>query len=211
MKRRSLIMATLISLLLSSAANAARFEFDGHIAYHNDVAFINFSLENDATDVRVYTDSFNFGIDGNFDPITALWTGGGTLLAQNDDIETDAFNWDSGFFLPSLETGDYMFTVAAYNNFVIGTDEYDGSFSESDNIMLSNGFLLGDETQIPIEEWALFDGAGTTGMSGYYHVVLDGVDHAHQQDPSAAPEPATMFLLGSGLTGVAVIRKRFRK
>lgn len=210
--KRTLIIGILISLLLSSAASAARFEFDGHIAFHNDVAFIGFSLESDATDVHVYTDSFNYGLDGNFDPITALWSGDGTLLAQNDDISTSSFNWDSGFFLSSLESGDYMFTIAAYNNFVTGTDPYDGSFSESDNITISNGFLFDDESPIPIEDWYLFDGYGTTGLDGYYHVVLDGVDHASQeQDPSATPEPATMILLGTGLGGLAAIRRKFKK
>jgi len=210
--KRTLIISILACFLLSTAASAARFEFDGYITYHNDVATINFSLESEATDVSVYTDSFNFGLDENFDPITALWTGDGVLLEQNDDINTSSFDWDSGFFLDSLEAGDYMFTIASYNNFAKGTDPGDGSFPDSAEIMLEDGFLRDDNTPIPIEEWALADGYETTGMSGYYHVVLDGVDSASQPaDPSASPEPATMFLLGSGLIGLAGIRKKIKK
>lgn len=208
--RHLLIITTVFALLLSSSAWAARFEFDGTIDFHNDIALIGFSLDSTASNVNVYTDSFNFGLDGNFDPITALWHADGTLIAQNDDISTGAFNWDSGFFLDSLDAGDYFFTVASYNNFAKGTDPSDGSFSQWDEIMMSDGFMLDDDSPVPIEEWALADGMETTGMSGYYHVVLEGVDSAFQEDPdtSATPEPGTLFLLGSGLLGFIGARRK---
>ena len=52
---------------IAGSASAASFTFDGNITYHNDIVQIGFSLDNDATDVRVWTDSFMNAT--NFDPI----------------------------------------------------------------------------------------------------------------------------------------------
>src|SRR5690606_24486924 len=112
--------AVLAAALLTAAvpSQAALFNFTGHITNHNDVIQVAFTLNNDATNVRVWTDSFNSGT--NFDPITALWTADGTRLAENDDnpyVGSGQTHFDSGFILPILSAGSYIFTVATYNNF----------------------------------------------------------------------------------------------
>lgn len=186
-------LCTLALLAPISAANAALINFEGDIQYHNDVITINFTLDNDATNVRVWTDSFNNGV--NFDPITALWNANGSLIAENDDDDTidpaTQTYYDSGFILPTLAAGDYFFTVATYNNFAIGTD-------------ISQGFDFDNQTAIELSNWA--QPASSTNMGTHWSVWLDGVDSA--SNPNAVPEPSSIALLGLGLLGLARFRKQ---
>ena len=72
--------------LTAVAAHAANFTFSGNIQNNTDIVQIQFGLLADATNVGVWTDSFQSGV--NFDPITALWHRVGsdyTLIGQNDD------------------------------------------------------------------------------------------------------------------------------
>ncbi len=64
------VLVTAVISVYTSFAFAASFSFDGNITYHNDIVKVNFTLDNDSTNVRVWTDSFQDGV--NFDPITAL-------------------------------------------------------------------------------------------------------------------------------------------
>ena len=91
-------------LAASATSQAALINFTGEIEYHNDVVYTYFTLNQDTNNVRVWTDSFQSG--DNFDPITALWSGDGNLIAQNDDdasINPDTQTYyDSGFNLSFL-------------------------------------------------------------------------------------------------------------
>lgn len=185
--KRVLILTACLVLLVSTAATAATFSFSGNIVNHNDIVTINFSLLNNATNVSVWTDSFQDG--ANFDPITALWDSAGNLIAQNDDNPTvgpGQTYWDSGFFLPTLSAGNYFLTIASYSNFASGPH-------------ISNGFAYDGQTPIPIQNhW--------NGGAGYWHVILDGVDAA-----SSVPEPSAFMLIGSGLAGLFFMKRRMQK
>ncbi len=184
--KRKIVLFLLGFVFMPALASAASFNFTGTISYNTDVVQITFTLLNDATNVSLYTNSFNGG--ANFDPITALWTGSGALIAQNDDIDTASINFDSGIYLSSLSAGTYILTIAAYDNW-------------SNGLTLAEGFWYDGTEPVAITEWS--------GGSGYYSVVLEGVDSA--VDTTAVPEPATVLLLGLGLVGAAVARKKFRK
>src|SRR5690554_5294669 len=128
MKSVQSIIAGIALATAASTSSAALINFTGTIDYHNDVVYTYFTLDQDATDVRVWTDSYMTG--QNFDPITALWKADGALIDENDDEDTinpaTQTHWDSGFSLASLAAGDYIFTVATYNNFALGTSLSDG-------------------------------------------------------------------------------------
>jgi hypothetical protein len=189
MKRTIGVVTIFLGMCLTSLAGAATLDFGGTLHYNTDIAQFTFSLDSDATNVRVWTDSFQDGI--NFDPITALWTSSGTLIAENDDNATinpsTQTYWDSGFALSTLAAGDYIFTIATYDNFARGTT-------------LADGFRFDGTTPVPIEQWWV-------GKPGYYHVWFDGVDSVV---PPSVPEPSTFLLLGAGLFGIGLLRKRLK-
>ncbi len=181
-------------------SSVSLFHFDGWIDYHNDVVYSYFSLADDANDVRIWTDSFESG--ANFDPITALWRASdGYLLGQNDDNPyinpgTQTY-WDSGMEFSTLAAGDYIFTIASYDNFASGN-------------YLSDGFYYDGAQPIPIEQWWVYG-------EGYWSLWLEGVDTAEvpgddePEDPGQpVPEPTTLLLFGLGLPLVSRFRRRTR-
>jgi hypothetical protein len=192
----------------SSMASAATFTFSGNIANHNDVIRVDFNLAADATNVRVWTDSFlatgptQTGPGTNFDPITALWNADtGALIAQNDDnasIATGQTYFDSGFSLASLTAGNYFFTMATYNNWANGTT---GSLSPVAGVVYSNGFNFDNQTPIAIADWNQPANSGNA-RGTFWRINLDGVDGATgPQNPNAVPVPGAVWLFGSAIAG----------
>jgi hypothetical protein len=199
MKLKLMVVAS--TLALSTIANAATFVFSGNIQNHNDVVRIDFNLTTNATNVRVWTDSFlatgptQTGPGTNFDPITALWNADtGARLGQNDDndsIDPSQTYFDSGFSLASLAAGNYFFTMATYNNFSSGTN-------------ISNGFNFDGQAPIAI---ANFNQPANEGnlRGTFWRINLDGVDGASNPDvppnPGAVPLPGAVWLFGSAIAG----------
>ena len=182
-------------MLLATSAQAAQFDFGGNIANHNDVIQISFSLASDATDVKVWTDSYLDGV--NFDPITAVWSQAGSswnLVGQNDDnpnLVPGLTKFDSGLSFGSLAAGNYLFTIATYNNWANGTT-------------LAQGFNFDNQAPIPLAIWD--QPASTVNMGTRYSVHLSGVDVA-----APVPEPETYAMLLAGLGVLGWARRRQAK
>ncbi|MFL1406533.1 DVUA0089 family protein [Marinobacter sp. M1N3S26] len=196
MKKSTALLAGCL-MSFSGMSSAALINFTGSIDYHNDVIYTYFSLDADATDVRVWTDSFMGG--ANFDPITALWESDGTLINENDDNDdidpATQTHYDSGFSLDFLSAGDYVFTVATYNNWASGNN-------------LADGFSFDNEAPIALSDWT--QPANSSDMGPNWSVWLDGVDRATNpsdpSDPAAVTESSSLALLSLGLLGLGVRR-----
>lgn len=175
---------------LAGPAGAATFSFNGNIAMHYDVIHIPFTLDHDATDVKVWTDSFQNGV--NFDPITIVWKDG-VMIGENDDDDSIAPGqsyFDSGLAFSTLAAGNYLFTIATYDNFAVGTQ-------------LSQGFNFDHQAGIPLADWCQQE--NSCGMGAAWSAHLDGVDTAL---PPPVPEPSVygMLLAGIGILALAARR-----
>lgn len=188
----------LAALMFAGAAPAADLALDGDIEFHNDVVQIAFSLDAGAADVRLWTDSWQAGL--NFDPAIALWRPEGgdyLLLALNDDdpgVGTGQGWYDSGLLLPALPAGDYRVTLVAALNAPLGQ-------------WLSEGFVYDGETPIPIDEWdqPTYDPNANDQKGPYWRLHLDGVSAA-----SIVPEPGSWMLMALGVAALA-LRGRSRR
>jgi len=193
---KTLLRIAAAAAIAASAAStqAATFDFSGNIVYQKDVIRIGFTLDSDATDVKVWTDGFMSGI--NFDPITAVWSmPSGDLIGENDDDDTIAPGqtyYDSGLVFDTLAAGDYLFTIAAYPNFANGS-------------LLSDGFAYDGETPIPIGDWCQPASDDCTDQKGtFWSVHLSGVDSV----TPPVPEPGTYALMLAGLGALGMIARR---
>lgn len=190
MKKTKLLLGALLAAAAAAPGYAADFSFSGAIQTHKDVIEIPFTLIQDATNVKVWTDSYQGGL--NFDPITAVWKDG-VKVGENDDDATIAPGqtvFDSGLVFNALSAGNYLFTIATYNNFAVGN-------------LLSQGFTYDHDTPIALASWC--EPASHCGMAPNWSVHLTGVDGA---TPPPVPEPEGYAMLAAGLGLLAAVARR---
>lgn len=189
-------IAAAAALLMSvTAAQAGDFTVTGTMTFHNDVVLVDFSLASAATNVKIWTDSWQSGL--NFDPTAALWVRSGadfSRLAEVDDDDTVAPGqgfYDTGFSLPSLAAGQYRVTLAAAVN-------------ASNGSLLSQGFAYDSETPIPLALWnqPTYDPNANDQKGGFWQLRFSQVDSV-----SVVPEPASWLLLGLGAVGLSLRRR----
>jgi hypothetical protein len=132
----------LTGLLLSALAFGAHADsYDGHIAFHNDVAYYSITITTPGSGLLVWTDSYING--ANFDPIVNVWYKNARIGQNDDNPGIDMANqtrYDSGIRFGNLAVGTYVFTVSAYGNFSAGTN-------------IGNGFVYDNQAPIPLDIW----------------------------------------------------------
>lgn len=90
-----------------------------------------------------------------------------------------------------MGAGSYQVSIADFANFANGST-------------LAAGFTYDGDTPVPVGSWRSADGSYDTG-DFVFHVL--NAEAASQQQVT---EPMTLLLLGSGMAGLALVR-RFRK
>jgi hypothetical protein len=182
--------------LAGGTAQAADFTLNGSIGFHNDVVQINFSLAAPTTNVKIWSDSWQSGL--NFDPASVLWVASGadfSLVQANDDDDTVAPGqgyYDTGLSLATLAAGQYRLTLVAASNDASGS-------------LLSQGFAYSGQTPIPLSQWnqPSYDPNANDQKGGYWQLHFSGVDSV-----SAVPEPAATWLLLAGWAAVVFTARR---
>ena len=198
---RPALAVAFAALFASSAftAQAADFSLSGHIAVQKDVVQIDFTLATAGSNVKIWTDSWQSGL--NFDPSLALWSataGNHSLVADVDDNDTVAAGqgfFDAGLTFPTLAAGSYRVTLVASSNTLNGT-------------LLSQGFAYDSAAPIAIGLWNQpgYDVNANDQKGSFWCVQLSGVDAV-----TAVPEPGSWALMGLGLLGLAAAVRRSAK
>lgn len=186
----STALAGLVMLGGSLHAAAADYSFSGHLEFNTSIVKIEFQLAEDASKVRLWTDSFESG--NNFDPSLALWQRSGpgyVWLVEVDDDNTlvpgRQTDFDAGIAM-DLFKGQYLVTLTASPNYATGT-------------LLSDGFTFDGQTPLPIASWNQpgYDINANDQKGSFWRLNLGNVDSA-----ALVPEPGTYVLLAFGLVAL---------
>jgi len=191
-----ILSAAIAGSLICTAplALAADFTVSGQFSFHNDIVLIDFSLASASTNVKLFTDSWQGGL--NFDPMATLWLNTGTgfsRLTEVDDDDTVGAGqgfFDTGFMPANLPAGQYRLSLMA-------------SINASNGPLLSQGFAYDSQAPILLTQWTQpsYDPNANDQKGGFWRLQLNSVDTV-----SVVPEPASWLLFAAGLAGFAARR-----
>lgn len=179
-----------------TSAHALSLSASGNLVNNTDVAEFTFTVASGASDIRIWTDSYDSGT--NFDPHLTLWQRSGTdfaLIGSVDDDDTIGAGqtfFDAGLFYATLSEGEYLVSVTAAPYIAVGS-------LRSAGYAFDPAFGPIDET--PIAQWnqPSYD-INTNNQKGSFWSV----------NVTAVPEPSTYALLALGLGVVAWAARRSR-
>ncbi len=202
-------MIAMLGLFITGPAMAADYDFSGNFRYDNDRIQFAFTVGSTST-VTVFSSSWLSG-DGKygFDPMLGIFSSTGTLIAFQDDghnVGSTQSNgvwynhgyWDS-YYQVTLSPGSYIATVTQYNNFPTGGLNDPWSQDGRPNFTYLDGF--GGATQPYFN--GVWDDNDPRTNNWEFHLLNVG--------QASVPIPGAILLLGPGLVGLGMIRKRFSK
>jgi hypothetical protein len=169
---------------------------------------VEIDLTSDLSTVLTLTNTSTSGTNGKVETTMQIYVqdSGNDLQGGVYSTGAGALNYSSPLFNYSLAAGastssgtltmsatqDYVYTLAAVLAEYTGT----GTFSLTDKTLV--GTFLNNT------------GGNTTAAQSTTEFTTGDVIYTYTPPPSGAPEPATLFLMGSALVGVGVLRKRFK-
>lgn len=159
-------------------------------------------------------DNGGFNVSGTLQTIPEAGASDGTLVVTGGSLITPSFT-------ASLYTGQgsISFDVTQFTS-PSGAFWYDNRLNPDSTPMLTSPGLLfttGQNGQPGYEEINIFGNSGPNDYSFYEYTVESGYFNVHnngtftiKDPPSAVPIPPAALLLGAGLFGLVVVRKKLK-